>query len=259
MARKVSRRKEPNREDYRLKEKMKIEEDIFDTRTMLRFSKLFDRGIISELHFKIATGKEADIYLAVPGVKVKEDIVVVKVFRAETSTFRNRMQYITGDPRFGRIKSDIHSVVNEWCKKEFGNLKVAEMAGVHAPRPYAFSGNILTMEFIGRDGMPARTLKDEKTEMPEETLDTILGDVKKLYGMGLVHADLSEYNVLMKKSTPYLIDFGQAVVLEHRNAMEFLHRDINTILTYFKKTYGIERNTEKTFKDITGRDYSGIS
>ena len=253
MAHRVGKRKRSSREDYMLHEALKIEEEVFDTRTMLRLKNMFSKGIISKLHFKIATGKEADIYLAEPGVNITAELVIIKIFRIETSAFRNRMRYIIGDPRFGRIKSDIYSIVNEWCKKEYGNLKFAEMAGIHAPKPYLFSGNVLAMEFIGTDGVPSKPLKETGTTNPKETLESILADVKKLYNSGLVHADLSEYNILMKGNVPYLIDFGQAVVLEHTNAMEFLRRDIDTILAYFSKNYKIEKNADDVFKLITGK------
>ena len=67
----------------------------------------------------------------------------------------------------------------------------------------------------------------------------------------LVHADLSEYNVLMKGDKPYLIDFGQAVVLRHPNATMFLRRDISNILQYFSKHYGIVKDFDTVFGYIT--------
>ena len=249
-----SRKKRSSREDYPVKEQLKIEEGVFENRTMRRLGKLFSKRIISSLDFITARGKEADVYIAEAGAEIDEEYVIVKIFRLETAAFQKRAIYITGDPRFGKIKKNIFAVVSEWCKKEYGNLMVAEAAGVRAPRPYAFSGNVLAMEFIGSDGKPARMLKDTRLERPSETLDEIMDNVKRLYAHELVHADLSEYNILMSGRTPYFIDFGQAVLLEHPQAIDFLRRDIHNVLSYFSKTYKIARDEEDAFAEITDQE-----
>jgi RIO kinase 1 len=251
MARRRSKEKQPSREDYQLKEQLKIEEGVFDTRTVLRIGKLFNKGVVASMEFIIARGKEADVYLADAGEKIDRDFVAMKIFRLENARFQNRMRYIEGDPRFGRVKGSIFAVVAEWCKKEYANLLVAESAGVHAPRPYAFSGNVLAMEFIGEDGKPSKTLREEELEHPEKTLDAILDDVRKLYSGEIVHADLSEYNILMLGDAPYMIDFGQAVHVKHPDAMRFLERDVSNVLRYFSKRYGIEKDYGEVLKTIT--------
>ncbi len=252
MARRRSREKEPSREDYQLKEQLKIEEGVFDTRTVLRIGKLFNKGVIASMEFIIARGKEADVYLANAGEKVGKDFVALKIFRLENARFQNRIKYIEGDPRFGRVKHDVFAIVNEWCKKEYGNLMVAEGAGVRAPRPYAFNGNVLAMEFLGKEGKPSQTLREQKVKDPEKVLDQILDDTRKLYQSELVHADLSEYNILMLDSLPYMIDFGQAVHIKHPDAMRFLERDVFNVLHYFGKAYKIERDHAETMRFITG-------
>ena len=252
MASKRSKKRRSSREDYPLREQLKIEEGVFDKRTMMYMKKIFTHNTVSKLEFIIAKGKEADVYIASHGSAVPDPFVAVKIFRVETSSFGKRIDYIHGDPRFGKIKSGISGMVNEWCKKEYGNLKIAEVARVHAPRPYLFSGNVLAIEFIGdEEGKPSQTLRAAGAEKPEETLDTIIEDMKRLYSRELVHGDMSEYNILMKDGTPYIIDFGQAVVLGHPKADDFLRRDIKTVLTYFVKNYGIERDEAETYTYIT--------
>ncbi len=252
MSRMVSKRKRPSRDDYTLTEQEKIEEGVFEKRTMMRMRKFFTRNTISKLKFIIAKGKEADVYLADHGSSVPEEYVAVKIFRLETSSFEKRTDYIYGDPRFSRIKSGIYGVVSEWFKKEYSNLKIAEAAYVHSPKPYMFSGNILAMEFIGdADGEPSPTLKSAGAGDPASALNSILEDMKKLYQRDLVHGDISEYNILMKDDVPYIIDFGQAVVTDHPKATEFLRRDVSVILSYFRKRYGIEKDAEETFVYLT--------
>ncbi len=252
MAIRRSKKKRPQKSKYLLKEGIKIEEGVFDERTMLRLAKIFTRKIISKLDYSIATGKEADVYLADPGANIKAENVIIKIFRIETSSFGNRTKYIIGDPRFKKLKPGIYHMVNEWCKKEYGNLRIAEGAGVRAPKPYTFNGNVLAMEFIGEERKASPKLKDIPLENPSETLRLILDDLKKLYDAGLVHGDISEYNILLKNGLPYIIDFGQAVVLKHPNAMLFLERDLSNLLSFFSRKYNIEMDPEEVLRKITG-------
>jgi RIO kinase 1 len=242
---------------YQLKERAKIDSGIFDEKTMINLGRFFNRGVIEKLEFNIARGKEADLYIATAGnsdMVEGEQFVILKFFRIETSSFFKMDDYIIGDPRFERIKmTSKYEIVKVWCRKEMGNLEIAARAGVHAPRPIMSNGSILAMSLIGTDSVPSPQLKDAELEEPEKLLDVILGDMKKLYKENLVHGDLSEYNILIKDQVPYMIDFGQAVVLTHPRATEFLHRDISNILDYFAKTYHISRDRNRTLAWITGK------
>lgn len=255
MARKVSKRKRSGREDFMLSEQIKVEAGMLDQRTILRIGKLFTHNIASRLMYMIGRGKESDIYLAEAGSAVKSKYVVVKIFRIETSSFGRRIDYMQGDPRFGSIKLSMFDIVNEWCKKEFSNLKIAEKAKVHAPKPYMFNGNVLAIELIGNDEKPAPQLRKVVLEDPEKVLSIILKDMKRLYSHSLVHADISEYNILMEDGMPYIIDFGQAVILGHPRASEFLERDLTNLLYYFSKKYGVGRDFDKTMGSIIGSEY----
>lgn len=238
-----------------IKEQLKIEEGIFDHRTMMSLWKMFNHNIITRLEFIISTGKEADIYVAEAGSRAEPSrFIVLKIFRYETSGFDKRVAYMAGDPRFEKVKTGIFDVVNTWCKKEYGNLLVAERAGVHAPKPYYFRGNILAMGLIGKDdGTPARTLKDTQLDDAGNVLCTVLSDIKRLYDANLVHGDISEYNILINHGVPYLIDFGQAVISKHPKANEFLQRDVTNLLSYFSRKYRIRRDKDAVMKEILGK------
>ena len=255
MARRVSRRKEPSRDFYTLKEQNKIDSGIFDIKTMVLLSKFYNKGVIDKLDFIIAKGKEADVYVAQPGtseiVKGKK-YVAIKFFRVETTSFLKMSDYIIGDARFTKIRLTRANIVKIWCRKEMGNLKIAESAGILAPRPYMVNGSILAMEFIGNEeGVPAPQLKYSNLGSPKRFLDIIIEQMKSLHGKGLVHADLSEYNILVHRELPYLIDFGQAVVSRHPNAVMFLERDVKNILNYFSKRYSVEKEPGDVLKHIT--------
>jgi RIO kinase 1 len=254
MARRVSKRKRVSREFRTLKEQTKVDTGIFDTKTMLYLSKFFNKRLIENLKYPIARGKEADVYIADAG---ESDLVrgakfiTLKFFRVETSSFFKMSDYIVGDTRFPNKRMSKLSTVRTWCRKELGNLKMAAEAGVYAPKPYMANGSILAMEFIGNsDGIHAPQLKYATLDNPPALLDTIIEQIRMLYKRGLVHADLSEYNILVNKGKPYFIDMGQAVVLKHPNAPQFLARDVENVLNYFTKRYLVIKDPDEVLHYI---------
>lgn len=244
MARKVSRRKKPPKEEYQLKERFKIESDVFDRTTLLVLSKLIKKRIVDTVDYPVSTGKEANVFRATtPSGKC----VAIKIYKIETAHFFRKSGYLEGDPRFERIKHTDRAIVEAFARKEYKNLQICEKAGVHAPRPLYVDKHVLVMGFLGEENLPYPTM-DMVGPRGEADLDSILKDIRKMYKAGLVHADLSEYN-LMLCDVPYLIDFGQGVVLEHQNAEKFLERDVKIILKYFER-HGIKRDLDKTLKWI---------
>jgi RIO kinase 1 len=246
MARRVSRRKEPDREKHMTMEVSQRKGGIFNERTMKYLSKFYNKGIIEKVDFPISRGKEADVYVAQKGISdaVKKDqsFVALKFFRGEGISFNKMREYIDGDPRFGNMKSTRTGIVEIWCRKEFGNLVLAAEAGATVPKPYMFNGNILAMEFIGdENGRPAPKMKDVVLDDPQKTLKNIFNQVRLMYRAGLVHADLSEFNVLIlgEKQKPVIIDIGQGVIIRHPMAREFIIRDVYNISKYFFRKYGI--------------------
>ncbi len=248
MARKLSKRKQSDKAEYPLKEKEKIENRVFDKKTLITLSKFFNHRIISEILHIISTGKEADVFIAKSGSAIEKPFVAVKIFRVKTSSFHKRVEYMYGDPRVGRLNKKMSYIVDIWCKKEFGNLKLANELGVRVPVPIKAINNILSMEFIGNDeGIPASMLKDVKLNDPKKVLFKILDNILLLYNGKLVHSDLSEYNILINGDNEdvYFIDFGQAVIEGHPKFNEFLNRDLSIILKYFSRKYSITIDAEK--------------
>jgi RIO kinase 1 len=148
------------------------------------------------------------------------------------------------------------AVVVAWTKKEFRNLKRAEEVGVRVPHPIAMRENILVMEMVGDGDAPAPQIKDVALE-PEEAklaLDEISEYVSVLYNRAnLVHADLSEFNILYRRGEPVIIDMGQSVTLDHPMARSFLDRDISNLARFFKKRYGIGSEEEIRERIRAGR------
>jgi RIO kinase 1 len=92
-------------------------------------------------------------------------------------------------------------------------------------------------------------LKDVLLSNPQKVFDEIMTFVTRMYKVQLVHADLSAFNILMFQHKPYIIDVGQAVLLDHPSSLEFLKRDIHNIVHYFKK-YGIKGNERVIFDTL---------
>ncbi len=229
------------------RERWKIENNVFDRRSLLALVKVLKKGIIDHVDFPVSTGKEANVYRA---TTPDGAFVVVKIYKIETSSFIHRMEYIEGDPRFPLVKKKLSDVVYAFTKKEFKNLAIAEKAHVRAPLPIYQVKNVLVMSFLGRDGLSYPPLYKVGKELEEADFFSIVDDVKKLYRAGLVHGDLSEFNILLGEK-PYLIDFAQGVVLEHPKAHVFLRRDLEHITQFFKKYVALDVDTDELYKEIT--------
>ncbi|MEK6981430.1 MAG: serine protein kinase RIO [Candidatus Micrarchaeota archaeon] len=239
--------KRPSKEDFVLTEREKVENEVFDKETLKVLSRIIKKGLVSSVDYPISTGKEANVFRA---TTPSGEFIIVKVYKIDTSPFFRREEYLTGDPRFAKIKHNNKDIVFTFAKKEFKNLQICENAGVNAPRPIYMEKNVLLMSFLGVDGLPYPTL-NQVGPRSEKDLESVLKDIKKMYCAGLVHTDLSEYNLLLG-DFPYLIDFGQGVITSTPNADKFLQRDVLNVLNYFRKA-GYIRDFEKTLAFIKNK------
>jgi RIO kinase 1 len=109
------------------------------------------------------------------------------------------------------------------------------------------------MEFIGRNGVCAPSMKEKPPENPDKTYKTLLGYLKKLYRKAeLVHGDLSEYNIMIWRGRPVLFDMAQAVPLAHPMADFLLKRDITNLNRFFNRL-GVEvPSAEQVYRMVTG-------
>ena len=222
---------------------LKSVEGVFDTFTLKTLYHLANKGYIDALGGVISTGKEANIYHAF-GCEPEREIAI-KVYRISTSNFRAMQSYLIGDPRFKNVRHEKRSIVFAWTKKELRNLKKAHAAGVRVPESFVERNNVLLMEFIGGGEIPAPQLREVSLtpDQARKAFETTVEYVRILYHANLVHADLSEFNILMHGNEVVFIDMGQSVTLDHPNAMEFLMRDIHNVTRFFRrKGVRIEEN-----------------
>ncbi len=215
-------------------EEMESLEEVFDKSTLMIVYRLLNRGYIKSIFGVVRSGKESRVYW---GLGKRNKPVAIKIFLTTSAEFKKgRMMYIKGDERFKSTRTDTRSLVNLWALKEFRNLQQAEQAGVRVPSPLKVEGNVLLMEFVGRNGVPAPLLRETLLNHPAAVYDRIAGAVRRLYQKAqLIHGDLSEYNIMLVNARPIIFDFAQAVPPEHPMASIFLERDLLRLNTYFSR------------------------
>jgi RIO kinase 1 len=215
--------------------------------------KLSAKGYIKALGGVISTGKEANVFYA-DGHFDGEDVpMAVKIYRIETSEFSKMDEYLFGDKRFDMRRISPKEKIFIWTEKEFRNLERAREADVNVPEPYVYLKNVILMEFIGEDELPAPTLaevgRDLREMNPEEMFEDVIKNLKKLYRRAeLVHADLSEYNIMLFDK-PYFIDMGQAVLSDHPMAQIYLTRDVKNVVRFFSK-FGVKAEAEELLEEV---------
>lgn len=226
----------------RAKEKWKTYQHVFDEFTYRNLFRLSAQGLFEGLKSPVLMGKEANIFSAEsPGGDV-----IVKIYRLETVDFKRMYEYIKFDDRYISMKRARRQIIFSWTQREYRNLMKAREAGLRVPTPLAFKDNIIVMEQIGRPA-PAPQLKDSRITEPRKMLDMILADARKLWKAGIVHGDLSQFNILVEDAKPVFIDFSQGITTTSGMAKELLERDIKNICNYFRKL-GVERDPQEAMK-----------
>lgn len=228
-------------------EQLKIYQGVFDDYTLKTLVVLASRRYFNTLDYPISTGKEADVYRAT----MKDGgHVAVKIYRIETSNFRNMYDYLAGDIRFSHIRKNKRAIIKTWCQKEYRNLRDMHEAGIGVPKPIKFMNNVLVMEFLGENGMPATLLVKHKPKKPRALIKALTDYIRNMYKKAnLVHGDFSEFNIMMIRERPYLIDVSQALRTEHVTAKQLLRRDIDNLARLAKK-YKVDFDADKVYDSV---------
>ena len=200
---------------------------------------LIDDGVIDEVLRSLKSGKEATVYLVRAGSSTR----CAKVYKdMARRSFQKRAQYQEGrtvrGSRQGRAMSKSTGFGRKeqeaaWKNAEVDALYQLAAAGVRVPRPYGYFDGVLVMELVAdADGHPAPRLGE--VELSAETAleyhDFLIRQVVRMLCVGLVHGDLSEFNVLIDPDGPVIIDLPQAVNAAGNNAaFAMLERDVNNL------------------------------
>jgi len=262
IARKRDREFSQFRERIKDADQFKVEESVFDEATYGALYKLVQDGYIEAFGGPLSTGKEANVYEALGSPAAREVMaaadegqpeVAVKIYRINASDFREMRGYLEGDPRFEGIGSDKGELVKAWVRKEYANLERAREARVRVPVPVAVERNVLVMEYIGTEAGRAKRLSEVDVENPETAYEVVREYMRRLYEAGLVHGDLSEYNVVFHEGQLVVIDLGQAVTVHHPNAEGFLERDCENVAAFFARQ-GLAVSGDRLYDAVTGTE-----
>jgi RIO kinase 1 len=232
MAQMLSKRKRPSREDKMIKTEKRLEGDVFDRRTLFAIDKLRHDGHFETVDYPIAKGKEANVFL---GTTKEGTKVAIKIYRIDTSNFVRMHEYMDGDPRFAHSRKQRFDTILAWTRKEYSNLRAFHDGHIKVPRPLAFLRNIVVMEFFGEGNIAFSELSQVGSSAPQHDYDFLINEVKKIYQLGFVHSDISEYNILVTDDGLKILDCAQAVLLAHPHADEFLARDVQNLVKFFRK------------------------
>jgi RIO kinase 1 len=208
-------------------------------------TRLIEEGIIDRVVGTLKSGKEANVY----AVEIEGGHCVAKVYKdVELRTFKHRTAYTEGRVvRNSRDQRAMQKRTNYGKKKDDEAWRVAEVdamyrlraAGVRVPEPYHFVEDVLLMEFIlDGAGTPAPRLSEAKIDRSEASLvlDQILKETVKMLAVGVVHGDLSEFNILMGADGPVIIDFPQWLdASKNQNARKLLIRDLDNLMNFLKR------------------------
>lgn len=208
-----------------------------------RLLPLVEEGLIDEVISQLMSGKEATVYV----VRSGESIRCAKVYKdAKQRSFRQAASYRDGrkvqnsrqaramekGTRYGRQMQEEH-----WQNAEVDALFRLANAGIRVPQPYICTDGVLLMELvIDEDDNVAPRLNDvDMTEARALELHTLLiNQVVRMLCAGVIHGDLSEYNILLAAGGPVIIDLPQAVDAAGNNeAAAMLERDVENLATFF--------------------------
>ena len=232
-------------------DEMKSLEEVFDKSTLMIIYRMLNTGLLDRIFGVVNAGKESRLYW---GKDANDKDIAIKIYLVAPSEFRKGMlKYIEGDNRFRKVPKSTRSLIYLWAKKEFKNLLLAKKTGISSPKPITVEGNVLLMEFIGKEGVSAPLLKDYQLKRPARVYSTLLRYVKLLYKKAnLVHGDLSEYNIMVWNNKPIIFDFSQAVKLEHPLSDELLMRDLTNLNGFFEKFKIKIESVDDIYEKIVG-------
>ena len=209
---------------------------------------LVERGVLAALGDKMGVGKESDVY---EGLTPANEKVIVKFHRVGRTSFKHIRRVRT----YAAEKSEYPWLLQAKiaAEREYKVLDELYKVKARVPKPLGRSRHVVVTEFI--EGIELYRYKEAIN--PLEILRKILETIRKAYlDVGVVHGDLSEYNIMIQVSNgneePYIIDWPQFVEKDHPSAPQLLERDVNYVIKFFKKQYRIDISREPALKYVKG-------
>ena len=193
------------------------------------------KGRISMIGKLMGEGKESVVYNCIHD---GDGEAVIKFHRVGYPSFKKvREKRDYGTLHFTVLT--VRSARNEYqaLKKLYGKVPV--------PKPISWEGNSVLMELID-----AKELFKVRLGNAEDVLEIILDEIAKMCRAGVVHGDLSQYNILVSEEGIWFIDFPQSVEVGEEGFEDILRRDVENVLTYFRRAYGIEKDMNEVLERI---------
>ena len=237
---------------------------------------LYEHKWISDVLKRVKGGKEASVYMCAAGTEVAADLVASKVYRPRSlRNLKNDHVYRAGRADFdseGRKITDkgmAHAMYKKteygksllhqsWIAYEFTSMEKLCSAGADVPQPFTMAPNAILMSFVGDWDGCAPALSEISLDRQEaiKLFDRTLDNIDTLLSCGVIHGDLSAYNILYWEGAITLIDFPQVVApLENKNALSIFQRDVIRVCDYFSRQ-GVKSNARKIAAEIwTSRGY----
>ncbi len=218
----------------------------------------FELEYITDILGQVKGGKEASVYRCVGHELTSCELLAAKVYRprkfrnlSNDKMYREGRSILQADGGAAKANDDrllraigkrtaygAQASHTSWLMHEFNTLKFLHDEGAAVPKPIATSGNAILMEYIGSRVRGAPTLHEVSLDKDEavEIFNEVLRNVDLMLQMGLVHGDLSAYNILYWEGKITLIDFPQVTDSEkNSNARFILNRDVERVCDYFRK------------------------
>ncbi len=219
----------------------------------------YNEKIISDIVRVVKQGKEATVICCRSHENMDSEYMAVKLYKEKKyRNFKRDKVYHIGrvwDQRLLRAIRKKTAVGQDaersnWVSNEYDTLATLYDAGVNVPKPIAHTHDAIVMEFLGEQDLCSSLLKDTRLTKDEAKIvfTKLLDDIETMLEYGIVHGDLSAYNILYHEEEPYIIDFPQAVNPSvNQYAYDLLVRDIVNVCKYFKR-YDIEANPDEIAK-----------
>ncbi|ODV63030.1 protein kinase RIO1 [Ascoidea rubescens DSM 1968] len=189
----------------------------------------------------------------------------IKIYKTSILIFKDRERYVSGEFRFKNFnQSNPRKMIKIWAEKEFRNLKRLILNNIYCPKPLEVKNNILIMDLLSEhdDGWPSPKLKDFNfidNFQINFFYFKVLIILRKLYqNCRLIHADLSEYNIIIHRSKIYIIDVSQSVEPNHPMSLDFLRMDIKNINDFFQSKKKIDIIMEKNIFEFIIEDLNDL-
>ncbi len=206
--------------------------------SVFSLKRLVMKGIISKMGNILGEGKESVVFNA---LNDRNEELAVKFHRVGYPSFKK----VREKRNYGTLHITVLTVRS--AKREYSALK--RLYGyVSVPEPIFFDGNAVVSRLID-----ARELYRVRLKNPEEVLEMIIDEVRKMYHRGVIHGDLSQFNILANQEGIWIIDFPQYADVWSPHSDEILKRDVSNIIDYFDRSYGVKKDLNEVLNYVRGR------